>query len=149
MKTSQKGIDQIESFEGTRLTPYLDTANKWTVGTGHLMVSGDGCVVGVPITMQQAEDLLRIDLEIAENVINREKLDLTQNEFDALVSFVFNLGAGAFDRSTLLKFLKTGNKEAAAKEFPKWSMAGGVESKGVKARRFAEQDCFVNGVYKG
>ena len=148
MRTSNKGVVQIEAFEGTKLYPYQDTGGKWTVGTGHLMVAGDGTTPGLPITQEKATELLKNDLVVAENAINKENLDLTQNEFDALVSFVFNLGVGAFQRSTLLKFLKQGNKEAAAKEFPKWNMVTGVVSKGLTLRRMAEQDCFSDGTYK-
>lgn len=149
MKTSDNGIEQIKTFEGFRSMPYLDTAGKWTVGYGHLMVDGDGCVQGSPITMGQATELLRKDLHTAEECVNSAGVQLDQNEFDALVSFVYNLGCGAFQRSTLLKLLKSGNKTAAAGEFPKWCIAGGKHSDGILKRRFAEQDCFLHGVYKG
>ena len=149
MKTSDKGIDQIKSFEGFRAMPYQDVVGKWTVGYGHLMVSGDGCVQGSLITMGQATELLRKDLQSAENCINQQDIDLTQNEFDALVSFVYNLGCGAFQHSTLLKLLKTGRKNEAAGEFPAWCMAGGKRNEGILNRRFAEQDCFLHNIYKG
>ena len=149
MKTSDKGIEQIKSFEGFRSMPYQDVVGKWTVGYGHLMIPGDGTVQGSPITMGQATELLRKDLHTAEEAVNATGVSLTQNEFDALVSFIYNLGVGAFQRSTLLKLLKTGNKEAAAKEFPKWSMAGGKEVPGILKRRLAEQECFLNSKYVG
>lgn len=149
MKTSDKGIEQLKTFEGFRSMPYLDTAGKWTVGYGHLMVHGDGLVEGSPITMGQATTLLRQDVGTAEDCVNSSGLDLTQNEFDALVSFVYNLGCGAFKRSTLLKFLQSNNKLAASGEFPKWCMAGGKHSDSILKRRFAEQDCFLHGTYKG
>ena len=149
MRTSDKGIEQIKSFEGFRSMPYQDVAGKLTVGYGHLMVHGDGTVQGSPITMGQATELLRKDLHTAEEAVNSCGVELTQNEFDALVSFTYNLGVGAFQRSTLLKLLKTGNKEAASKEFPKWSMAGGKEVSGILKRRFAEQECFLNSKYVG
>jgi len=149
MKTSDKGIDQIKSFEGFRAMPYQDVVGKWTVGYGHLMVEGDGCVVGSPITMGQATELLRKDLHTAEQAVNACGVELEQNEFDALVSFVYNLGVGAFQRSTLLKLIKSGNKTAASGEFPKWSMAGGKEVPGILKRRHAEQDCFLHSTYVG
>lgn len=149
MKTSDKGIEQLKTFEGFRSMPYTDTGGKWTVGYGHLMVPGDGLVQGSPITMGQATQLLRQDLHTAEECINSTGVELDQNEFDALVSFVYNLGCGAFQRSTLLKFLKAGNKNAAAGEFPKWSMVNGNHSSSILKRRFAEQDCFSHGTYKG
>ena len=149
MKTSDKGIEQIKSFEGFRAMPYQDIVGKWTVGYGHLMVAGDGCVEGSPITMGQATELLRKDLHTAEEAVNACGVELEQNEFDALVSFVYNLGVGAFQRSTLLKLLKSGNKLAASGEFPKWSMAGGKEVPGILKRRHAEQDCFLHSTYVG
>jgi len=149
MKTSYHGIEQIKTFEGFRSMPYHDIADKLTVGYGHLIVPGDGCVEGSPITMGQATSLLQKDLETAENCVNNNCPDLTQNQFDALVSFTYNLGCAAFERSTLLKFIKQGNIEAAAKEFPKWCMAGGKHSDSILKRRFAEQDCFLHNIYKG
>lgn len=149
MKTSDKGIEQIKSFEGFRSMPYQDVVGKFTVGYGHLMIAGDGTVVGSPITMGQATQLLRKDLHTAEEAVNSSGVELTQNEFDALVSFTYNLGVGAFQRSTLLKLLKSGNKTAAANEFLKWSMAGGKEVPGIFKRRFAEQDCFLHSTYVG
>ena len=149
MKTSDKGIEQIKSFEGFRSMPYQDVVGKWTVGYGHLMIPGDGTVQGSPITMGQATELLRKDLHTAEQAVNSCGVELEQNEFDALVSFVYNLGVGAFQRSTLLKLIKTGNKVAASGEFPKWSMAGGKEAPGILKRRLAEQECFLNSKYVG
>ena len=149
MKTSDKGIEQNKSFEGFRSMPYQDVVGKWTVGYGHLMIPGDGTVVGSPITMGQATELLRKDLHTAEEAVNSCGVELTQNEFDALVSFTYNLGVGAFQRSTLLKLLKTGNKLSASGEFPKWSMAGGKEVPGILRRRHAEQDCFLHSTYVG
>ena len=148
MKTSYHGIEQIKTFEGFRAMPYDDVAGKLTVGYGHLIVPGDGCVAGSPITMGQATSLLAKDLETAENCVNYNCPNLSQNQFDALVSFVYNLGCDAFERSTLLRFIKQGNMEAAAQEFPKWSMAGGKENEGIKKRRIAEQDCFQHNVYR-
>ena len=85
MRTSDKGIEQLKTFEGFRSMPYLDTASKWTVGYGHLMVVGDGLVQGSPITMGQATQLLRDDVKSAEDCVNSSALDLTQYEFDALM----------------------------------------------------------------
>lgn len=149
MKTSDAGIEQIKHFEGFRSMPYRDVGGKWTVGYGHLMVPGDGCVEGSPITMGQATSLLRRDVTAAENAVNSAEISLTQNEFDALVSFTYNLGTAAFQRSTLLKFLKQGNKEAASKEFLKWAMVEGKYNDGILNRRIAEQDCFLHANYKG
>ena len=147
MKTSQQGIEQLKTFEGFRSMPYLDTAGKWTVGYGHLMVSGDGLVQGSLITMGQATTLLTQDVGTAERCINDTGIDVTQNEFDALVSFTYNLGVGSLQRSTLLKLIKAGNKPAAALEFPKWSIVAGGHSDSILKRRLKEQACFKDGVY--
>jgi len=149
MKTSDKGIEQIKSFEGFRSMPYLDTAHKLTVGYGHLMVPGDGLVQGSPITMGQATALLKQDVGFAEECVNSSGVDLTQNEFDALVSFTYNLGCGAFKRSTLLKLLKEGRKNEAAVEFPKWCMVSNGHSDSILKRRLSEQECFLHANYKG
>ena len=149
MKTSDKGIEQIKSFEGFRSMPYLDTAHKLTAGYGHLMVPGDGLVQGSPITMGQATALLKQDVGFAEECVNSSGVDLTQNEFDALVSFTYNLGWGAFKRSTLLKLLKEGRKNEAAVEFPKWCMVSNGHSDSILKRRLSEQECFLHANYKG
>jgi lysozyme len=149
MKTSDKGIEQIKSFEGFRSMPYLDTAHKLTAGYGHLMVPGDGLVQGSPITMGQATALLKQDVGFAEECVNSSGVDLTQNEFDALVSFTYNLGCGAFKRSTLLKLLKEGRKNEAAVEFPKWCMVSNGHSDSILKRRLSEQECFLHANYKG
>ena len=150
MKTSDKGIEQIKSFEGFRSMPYQDGVGKWTVGYGHMLISGDGCVVGSPITMGQAESLLRHDLFVAEHAINVMGTALTQNEFDALVSFVYNLGVANFQHSTLYRKLKENDYEGAANEFPKWDHApSNVVNEGILRRRLAEQKCFKGGGYVG
>jgi lysozyme len=150
MKTSQQGIEQLKSFEGFRSMPYNDGVGKMTVGYGHMIVHGDGCVVGSPITMGQATSLLATDLSIAECCLNDTGIELTQNEFDALVSFIYNLGVGTFQRSTLLKLLKAGNKDAAAREFPKWDHAPASSvNQGILKRRLAEKRCFQGDGYVG
>jgi lysozyme len=147
MKTSQQGIEQIKTFEGFRSMPYQDVVGKWTVGYGHLMVQGDGCVVGSPITMGQATTLLTHDLFIAEHAIDSHNLDLNQHQFDALVSFIFNLGVGNFNSSTLLKKLQQKDYEGAANEIPKWDHAGGKENSAIWKRRMSEKKCFEEGLY--
>jgi lysozyme len=149
MRTSEAGIEQIKAFEGFRTMPYKDTGGRLTVGYGHLIVPGDGLVEGSPITMGQATSILRNDLQAAENCVNSTGTALTQNEFDALVSFVYNLGCPAFQRSTLLRFIKQQNYIAAAEEFPKWDMVDGIHSSSIRNRRLAEQACFQHAIYKG
>lgn len=148
MITSDRGIAAIKQFEGFRNKPYQDVVGKWTVGYGHLIVPGDGCVIGDFITPVQGSSLLRQDLHVAEQCINDNvSVQLTQNQFDALVSFVYNLGCGNFKKSTLLKLLNNGSSVGAANEFEKWDRAGGVPNKGIHQRRMDERNIFVNGRY--
>ena len=148
MKTSDKGIDAIKHFEGFRNKAYKDVAGYWTIGYGHLVRKGDGVVIGDIISPVNATLVLRQDLEDAEHTVNNHtQVQLSQNQFDALVSFVYNLGAQRFIGSSLLRYLNAGNSAAAAQEFTKWDMAGGQHNKGIHDRRVAEQAMFINGKY--
>lgn len=139
MKTSDRGIQAIEEYEGIRLKAYLDSVNVPTIGVGHTL----GVHMGDVITQEQAEEFLRADLEDAEYAVNKYVLmPINQNQFDALVSFVFNLGSGAFKGSTLLKRLNAGLYQEAANEFLKWNQAGGKVLAGLAARRAAERAMF-------
>ena len=150
MKTTSKlGLTLIEHYEGCKLKEYLCQAGVPTIGTGHTK----GVKVGDVITQDQADKFLSIDLKEAENAVNAQKLDINQAQFDALVSFTFEEGAGAFAGSTLLKRIK--NKEsntAIADEFAKWNKVkvNGklIPSDGVIARRKSEFFLFSTGVIK-
>lgn len=142
---SQQGIDLVKRFEGVRLRAYLDSVNVPTIGVGHTR----GVRMGDVITEEQADTFLREDLNDAEEAVNDLiSVTLSQGQFDALVSFVFNLGCGAFKRSTLLKHLNAGDYLAAAGQFPRWSMAGGRVLQGLVERRYAERALFM-GLEKG
>lgn len=145
MKTSKNGIQLIKQFEGCRLKAYKCPANVWTIGIGHTgTVNGKPITADMTITELMAETLLAIDLQKFENAINTKvKKPLTQNEFDALVSFVFNNGIGAFANSTMLKLLNQGNFELAAKQFDRWIYAKGKVLNGLKKRRAAEKALFL------
>ena len=139
MKTSDKGIELIKKHEALRLTAYLCPANVPTIGYGHTQ----GVKIGMIITEKQADDFLREDLQTAENAVNRENLNINQNQFDALVSFVFNVGTGNFRKSTLLKKLKANpNDNSIISEFAKWKYAKGRELKGLVKRRKQERDLY-------
>lgn len=102
METSENGIDFIKSHEGLRLTQYLDQAGLPTIGYGHLIKPNESFYLGRTITEQEAEDLLVMDLKRAETAVEMGIfVPLTQNQFDALVSLVFNIGSGNFNSSTL------------------------------------------------
>jgi lysozyme len=147
MNCSDQGLRQIMAFEGVRLTAYPDPATggaPWTVGAGH---TGPDVHPGMTITQDECMELLRGDIAHAEKVINDAvKVNISQNEFDALCSFVFNVGAGNFLSSTLLKLLNNGDYHGAANQFRWWDRAGGHEMPGLLKRRLAEAAIF-NGEY--
>ena len=139
MKTSNKGIDLIKKYEGLRLNAYLDAVGVWTIGYGHTLNVKSTDV----ITKEQAECFLRQDVEFAEKEVNRHNLNINQNQFDALVSFVFNLGAGNFARSTLLRKIKSNPTDPTIrKEFERWIYAGGKILNGLVRRRKEEADLY-------
>ena len=137
MKTSQAGIDLIKEFEGCELTSYLCPANVWTIGIGH---TGD-VEPGTSITEREAEDLLRKDLMYFEDAVgDLITVKLSQSEFDALVSFTFNVGSGALGVSTLRKRLNAGEPKCPVfkEELPKWVKADNRPLPGLVRRREAE-----------
>ena len=141
LTVSQRGLDLIKQFEAFRPRVYLCPAGKRTIGYGHVLLKSD--VIKPPISIVEAEDLLRQDCCIPENYINAcAKVPLRQNEFDALVSLVFNIGVGNFDRSTLLRKLQAGDRAGAAAEFTNWNKIGGQYSRGLSRRRAAERALF-------
>lgn len=141
MKISDKGLNLIKEFEGLKLTSYLCPANVWTIGYGS---TGPHVKEGMTITEQEAEELLKEDVSKFEECVNHAvEVDLTQEEFDALVSFAFNVGCGAFMGSTLLRLLNAGNKQAAAQQFPRWNKGGGKVLAGLARRRAAERALFI------
>lgn len=139
MKTSQKGIDLIKKYEGCRLTAYKCPSGVWTIGYGHT----NGVKKGQKISQKQAEVFLREDIEKFENGVKKAVfVPLTQNQFDALVSFTYNCGLGAFKSSTLLKKLNAKDYTGTAKEFLRWNKSNGRVLDGLKRRRNAEKDLF-------
>src|SRR5574343_1083814 len=116
MRVSQSGIDLIKRFEGLRLEAYPDPASggePWTIGYGTTRTPAGPVTPGMTITQAQAEEYLRDDLRFFESRINDlVKVPLSQAQFDALVSLTYNIGAGAFERSTLLRELNAGNHAA-------------------------------------
>lgn len=141
MKISQQGIDLIKNFEGCRLEAYQCPSHIWTIGYGHT----SGVSTGMKIDQTKADNLLQQDLIIHENNVMRlVKVPLTQNQFDALVCFEFNIGYGNFANSTLLAKLNANKFDECAKEFIKWTY--GADKKvlpGLVKRRLAEQKLFL------
>ena len=140
MKTSDLGIALIKRFEGFCAKVYTCPAGKPTIGYGHVVKSGERFGT---LTEAQATDLLRADAEIAAYSVKRcISAPLTQNQFDALVSFTFNLGGGALETSTLRSFINTGRLEAVPRELNRWVFAKGQRLPGLIARRKAEGQLF-------
>ena len=145
MNYSKNGLHLTENFEGLRLTAYPDPAthgDPWTIGYGH---TGAEVHQGMTITQEQAEEFLMQDVQKAVQTVNSKvHTDLTQNEFESLVDFVFNVGAGNFAGSTLLRKINAGDMEGAALEFEKWTHADGKVMAGLIKRRHAEAVLFLN-----
>ncbi|MCD6035213.1 MAG: muraminidase [Rickettsiales bacterium] len=141
---TQEGINLICRFEGFSSKVYICPAGYPTIGYGHLIRPENKAQFSGPITKAQAEVLLRKDVETAEQAVLRlVTVPLTDGQFDALVSFVFNLGAGAFQGSTLRSKINRGEHADAAKEFEKWIFAGGKKLSGLVARRAAEAERYM------
>ncbi|MDB6366729.1 lysozyme [Photorhabdus bodei] len=141
MQISEKGLKALKGYEGCSLTAYRCPAGVWTIGYGHTR----GVKPGDVVTEQQAEqflldDLAPVYLTIEANV----KVPLTQGQLDALCSFIFNCGTGAFVRSTLLKKLNAGDYRGAVGQFMEWNKAGGRVLPGLDARRASERTMFLS-----
>lgn len=147
MRTSERGVTLITNAEGFRATPYLDVGGVPTIGFGSCFLP-----CGSPVTMktsavtrQEAVEMLRNDLIKDEACITgRVKVPLNQSQFDALASFVYNVGSGNFSGSTLLKKLNAGDYMGAAREFLRWDKVNGKSYRGLSARRIAEQKLFMS-----
>lgn len=146
LSISLAGLNHLKEIEGFRANVYDDIAGYPTIGYGHKLTIAERAAGLKTVTEEQATRLLAADLATAENAVNRlVKVGLTQGQFDALVSFVYNVGAGAFGRSTMLKMLNAGDYAGAAAQFSRWTYAGGQKSQGLANRRQAEIALFKNG----
>ncbi|EIC0165246.1 lysozyme [Salmonella enterica subsp. enterica serovar Kinondoni] len=142
-ETGPTGMELIEASEGLSLRMYRDPAGLWTIGYGHLIKPDEK--IGRKIKIKEAEDLLRKDLKQAEKIIQSVvTVELSQNQFDALVALVFNIGSGNFRKSTLLKYLNQGDYSKAADQFLVWDKAGGRKLPGLTHRREVERNIFLS-----
>ena len=149
MNTSEKGLALIKYFEGVRAKPYRCPAGYWTIGVGHLITRN----VKLPdswnreLEPDEIDELLKKDLIKFENGVLRllHPKQPTQSEFDALVSFSFNLGLGCFQRSTVRSAFKRDNKKRAGEVLLKYCYAGGRKLKGLIRRRIAEHALLMSG----
>lgn len=146
MQISDKGIALIKEFEGCKLTAYQDSVGIWTIGYGWTQpVDGKPIRAGMTIKQATAERLLKTGLVSYESDVSRLlKVGLTQGQFDALVSFTYNLGARSLSTSTLLRKLNVGDYAGAADEFLRWNKAGGKALNGLTRRREAERALFLS-----
>ncbi len=134
---SQSGLDLICEFEGFSPVVYDDAVGIPTIGYGHVLLPGER--FDEPISEAEGVALLRKDAQIAEQGVRRNiHAPLTQGQYDALVSFTFNLGSGALQRSTLRRRVNRGSHSEAAQEFHRWVYAGGRKLRGLVRRRMAE-----------
>lgn len=161
MKISQNGIDFICQWEGTgkvkdgKLMPYRDVAGYWTIGYGHLLTKSELTSQALYIagkrydwkkglTFSEAKTLMDQDLDKFENYVNGAvKVPLTQNQFDTIVSFSYNVGTGALGGSTLLKKLNSGKYDEVPRELMRWTRSGGRHWKGLVNRRKAEAELWL------
>lgn len=146
MRASINGINLIKQFEGCRYSPYRDSVGLWTVGYGHLIGDGKSLPSGDNrvFTQKEIDDFLVNDLVHVESGISvLIRVPITQNQFDALCSFCYNLGVGTLQKSTLLKDINSSLWDAAANDILKFHFAGGVSLPGLVKRRQAEHDLFI------
>ena len=138
---NDSGLNLIKAFEGLYLESYQDPVGIWTIGYGHIQDVNQG----MKITVSQAEQILKEDLFRYETAVEEAvTVTINENQFAALTSFCFNLGASALFKSTLLKLLNQGQFAEAANEFPRWDKAGGQSLLGLSRRRRAERALFLS-----
>ena len=141
MNTSPKGISLIKEFEGLRLKAYKCPGGVWTIGYGHTA----GVKPGIVITKTQAEEYLKADLIAFEMYLNGLGLALNQNQFDALVSFIYNVGTGNFSNSTLLRKVRANPQDnSIMDEFLRWVYSKGRVLPGLQRRRLAEMKLYFS-----
>lgn len=144
MKTSANGIAHIKEFEGFRAKRYLCPAGKWTIGYGHVIVDSERITLwNAELTEEQATKLLIKDLDRFESAVrSMVTVPLTQGQFDALVSFAYNLGEAKLRSSTLLKLLNAGDYDGARKQINRWVYSNGKKLDGLIRRRARETEMF-------
>ena len=143
MNISETGIQLIKKFEGCSLKAYKCPAGIWTIGYGHTL----GVKEGQTITKEQAETFLKQDIRSFELTVNNlVNVPLNQGQFDALVSFCYNLGTGNLKKSTLLKLINKKDYIGAAEQFDRWVYASGKKLPGLVKRRTAEKELFLKNI---
>ena len=140
-------LDTIQQFEGLKLKAYKDSVGIWTVGFGNIfnLDTGNPIKEGDEISLETAERWLKIEVDNLQAKMRKViTVPLNDNQWTALTSLAYNIGFGAFKRSTLLRLLNAGaSKEEVAKQFLRWNKAGGKEIKGLTNRRQAEYNLYL------
>ena len=140
---SQRGLELIKEYEGFSASIYLCPAGKKTIGYGHVLLENDDFNELTFLTKEQAEKLLLQDVGVLYTNINKLiGCDLNQNQSDAILSFVYNVGIYAFEKSTLLRLINNGYVEAAAGQLTRWVYANGLKLPGLVSRRAREAALF-------
>lgn len=146
MKISKSGLEIIKEFEGFRSKPYLCSAGVATIGYGTTVYS-NGTKVRLsdkPISVEEATDMLQYQCDrVYGHCVSGKAISSTQNQFDAMVSFTYNVGCGAFGSSTLLRKHNARDYKGAADEFLRWNKAGGKILNGLVRRRDAERKLYL------
>lgn len=145
MQINQSAVDLVKEFEGLRLTAYRDAVGVWTIGYGTTAAAGVGIEprAGMTITQADAEEYLRRGLDkFAAQIRPHIAVPVTDNQFGAMVSLAYNIGPGAFIKSTLLRRLNAGDYIGASAQFAVWNKAGGKVLAGLTRRRAAERKLF-------
>lgn len=144
MHINQAGLNLIKEFEGCRLKAYKDMVGTLTIGFGH---TGDDVFPSMEITQGHADALLAHDIERFEDGVSKLlKVQVSDNQFSALVCFAYNVGLGNLAKSMLLRCINKHNAKDAANEFLKWDKPGGVIVPGLSRRRKAERELFILGI---
>ena len=146
---SPHGLEKLKQWEGLKTKAYKDAGGVWTIGYGHTAMAGEPKPrAGMVITAAEAERILLKDLTQYEAAVeNNVKVELNDNQFAALVSFVYNIPIASFKKSTLLKKLNAGNYDAVPNELMKWTKAGGKKLQGLVNRRRAEGYLWMEGAF--
>lgn len=147
MNTGPKGLALIKQFEGWRSTAYRDAVGVWTIGYGHTSMAGSPKVrAGMKITKTEGETILRKDLRKYEKAVNDAvNVRLTQEQFDALVSFTYNVGPGNLRKSSVLRAVNARRFDEVPRRLMLWNKAGGKVLRGLTRRRAAEGELFLSG----
>lgn len=147
MKISPRGLDLIKDFEGFSITSYLDVVNIPTIGFGNTFYEdGRKVKLGDQISKTDALKLLEVvaNRDFADKIFPSIKVKVTQSQFDAMVSLAYNIGAGAFLKSTLLKKVNAGDFTGAGEEFLRWNKANGKKVLNLTRRREREKQLFLS-----